>query len=372
MGTNYTFFSNNTNNKRNGQRNNRPNPNNGGGRNNPVSYNVKMSQTMAQAANRPLSGSDILDDDYTSNDDFSTSLLGYDINPGLDTSFPALSFQSKRYDYYEFTSLQFVWRPTSAVTSTKGMVVLAFDPNPNARVPSDLGEIMAYEAVVGESIYRTVRLNVPPSMLRGRRYVRHGPVKDHLSLFDPGMLIIANQGTNTATDGTKLGVIEVHYTVRFTGYHLSGTTDFAPHQLEMFKMSSTQTGIAASTKTLIEFDTSELGGLGCSINSNLITPGAGLFKVSGRINVNDTGGSADGRVNILLYKNGVELPSPQSHIGAMMKLNEGATSNFQVPFLGVIECDEDDTLGLYIENATAGTTTTVAETHTYWIIEAVN
>jgi len=330
-----------------------------------------MSATMAQATNRPIPGSDILDDSYTSETTFASSLKGYDINPGLDSSFPALSFQSKRFDFYEFTKLEFLWRPTSAITATKGMVILAFDPNPNAREPNDLGEIMAYESVVGESIYKTVRLSVPPHMLRGRRFVRHGPTKDHLTLFDPGMLIIANQGIDAQA---SLGVIEVHYTVKFSGYHLTGTTDFAPHQLAVLTLDADQTGIVANTATKVELDVLTMGGLGGTLDttSKRYTPGAGLYKVSGKLGIHETTNGTSTLPSIaMLYKNGAALTTPFTNIG-MCSNDTGSAGHDGVNLLGYVECDSDDYLEIWFNNESASSVTTIYESMSFVTIEAVN
>lgn len=324
---------------------------------------------MAHAQNRPIPGSDILEDNYISETTFESSLQGYDINPGLESSFPALSFQSKRFDFYEFTKLEFLWRPTSAITATKGMVILAFDPNPNARRPSDLGEIMAYEAVVGESIYKTVKLSVPPSMLKGRRFIRHGPTKDHLTLFDPGMLLVANQGIDAQA---SLGVIEVHYTVKFSGYHLAGTTDFAPHQLAVLSLSAAQAGLLAGVGYTIELDTYSMGGLDGSLSSFRFTPGAGLFKISGRITIQETtNGTSDGNLQVYVKKNGGFPPAPFATIGIIPGDSTDAGST-GVPLLGYIECEAGDFLELWIQNLSTGAVFTISSNATMVVIEAVN
>lgn len=330
-----------------------------------------MSATMAQAANRPIPGSDILDDSYTSETTFATSLKGYDINPGLDSSFPALSFQSKRFDFYEFTRLEFLWRPTSAITATKGMVILAFDPNPNAREPTDLGEIMAYESVVAESIYKTVRLSVPPHMLRGRRFVRHGPTKDHLTLFDPGMLIIANQGIDAQA---SLGVVEVHYTVKFSGYHLGGTTAFAPHQIEVLSMDASQTGIAATTATKLELDVQTLGGLGGTLDTTnkRYTPGEGLYRISGLLSFAETtNGDTPSAMQVMMYKNGTVLAAPFLYIG--LASGDSAEGGYDgITLSGYVECDSDDYLEVWVRNNSANSATTVDHTMSHVVIEAIN
>lgn len=328
-----------------------------------------MSASTAQAANRPIPGSDILEDSYVSKTTFTDSLKGFDINPGLALSFPALSFQSKRFDFYEFTKLEFLWRPTSAITATKGMVILAFDPNPNARRPSDLGEIMAYEAVVGESIYKTVKLSVPPSMLRGRRFIRYGPTKDHLTLFDPGMLLVANQGIETQAN---LGVIEVHYTVKFSGYHLTGSTALAPHQLDVLRLTSEQADMQAGISYTLQLDEVVIGGLNGKLENYKYTPGAGLFKVSGRLSITETAnGTSDGQFQVYLKKNGGFLAYPFGTIG-IVPGDSADNGTDGVPLLGYVECEQDDYLEIVMQNLSASAVTKVNHNITIVAIEAVN
>lgn len=316
-----------------------------------------MSGTMAQAANRPQQGNDIIADDYMVHSEFTTSLRGIEVNPGLSSSFPSLFYQSKRFDYYEFTKLQFVWRPTSAITATKGMAILAFDPNPNAREPADLGEIMAYEASVAESIYKPVRLNVPLHMLKGRRYVRHGAKKDHLSLFDPGMLILANQGVDSEDDNTTLGVVEVHYTVKFSGYHLSGSEALAPPQLLLCNLvANQQVTTAAGAERLILDDGTNYDmprGLAASVDKDTgkITMPKGLFKITLQSGIGITTNATGGYVVLNLYKgsNGATPTAITSSLGGGIMIHDidGTKAWESMTGTTYVECEQDDVLEIW-------------------------
>jgi hypothetical protein len=139
------------------------------------------------------------------------------LNPRISEAFPSASLQAARFDKYEFESLEFRWVPNQAVTTTPGTIFLAFEPNPNRETPDSLQAINAYECYVSAPVYSpNCVLRVPKHMLKGMRFTREGPVLGDLSIYDPGIFIIASQGAST----TPQGYIEARYVLRFDSYHL--------------------------------------------------------------------------------------------------------------------------------------------------------
>jgi len=337
---------------------------------------------MASAANRPITGTDIVIADYKVQDSFSDSLVGLEVNPGLASSFPSLNLQAQRFDYYEFTKLTFVWRPTSAITSTKGMVVVAFDPNPNAREPSTLSEIMAYECSNAQSIYKNVQLNVPAHMLRGRRYVRHGAVKDHLCLFDPGMLVLATQGVAAADDNTELGVLEAHYTIRFSGYHLSGSDTYAPHQMCVLTTAQGFNFTAAGGNVPIDFTTGAgehlvtNGLVGVDdVSTTDITVPAGAYHISGTLGINANVAAA-GYIAVDLHRGSdgatPTLVTKTEGGGLGIAETTASTSWTTINLNGYVECSEGDVLRIVVGPVGAGGDWDVEPEYTQVHITAVN
>jgi len=337
---------------------------------------------MASAANRPITGTDIVISDYKVQDSFGDSLVGLEVNPGLANAFPSLNLQAQRFDYYEFTKLTFVWRPTSAITSTKGMVVVAFDPNPNAREPSTLSEIMAYECSNAQSIYKNVQLNVPAHMLKGRRYVRHGAVKDHLCLYDPGMLILATQGIAAADDNTELGVLEAHYTIRFTGYHLSGTDTYAPHQLCALTTAQAFNYTAAGGDVPIDFTTGagehivSNGLLGTDdVSTTDITVPAGAYQISGSLGISaNTAAAGYTYANLYRGSDGATPTLVTKAEGGGLGITETTASSSwtTISLDGYIECSEGDVLQIVVGSVGAGGDWDVHPDYTQVQITAVN
>jgi len=207
-------------------------------------------------------------------------------------------------------------------------------------------------------------------MLRGRRLVRSGAVKDHLTLFDPGMFIITAEGASDAGAGTQYGVIEVHYTIKFYNYHLSGTSDFAPHQLSV-RRASGQTLTGSSTYDAIDFDDpAEAGGLGETYSSNLFTMPRGMYKLT---------------FNCELYLTNDTVDNVHSCVGQLLK-NSVAVDNFHSTFycsvasgddaitwqmVAVVECDDGDTLSWQIKDSDA-TSPADIRAGNILVIEALN
>lgn len=206
---------------------------------------------------------------YSGKDTIVSSLEGsvayacntYEVNPGLAYLNKALSLEAARYDEYKFTSLSYRYVPSSAVTTTAGMVGMAFDPNPNSSCPDSLQTFTAYECHKMASAYEGQTLNVPKSMLTGWRFVRNGVRASNRGNYDPGLFVLSTQDEATTA---KLGFIEVHYTVKFRYYHLSAAT--APFTPLLSAHLSADQAITSGVSGPVHFDTVDFSGLPIEIN----------------------------------------------------------------------------------------------------------
>lgn len=187
---------------------------------NPVSYNLTLPRNRPLTNQRLFSGKDIIVPDFS----VSVTTFGADdyfINPRLNASFPSASLQSQRYDMYQFEELRFHYHPTSAVTTTPGVVILAWEPNANKGSPETLQQINAFEChSEGPSYSPNLSLSIPRNKLGGPRYTRFGPVGSDLNLYDTGKLIVAHDKCSLSAGYLTEGYIEVYYRIRFFNYHL--------------------------------------------------------------------------------------------------------------------------------------------------------
>jgi hypothetical protein len=199
-----------------------------GKRGNPVSYNTRLPPTRPLAQQRTYSGRDLIVSDFQGTSTFGSSQ--YSINPRLPDKFASASLMAERYDMYQFDELVFYYHPTTAVTTTKGVVFLAWEPNANRGPPDTLVQINAYECHVDGPVYSSsIRLSIPKNRLGGPRYTRSGPTCSDLNLYDTGKLIVASDDVT----GSEGGYIEVSYKIRFFGYHLEETSSIQSRVAEV-------------------------------------------------------------------------------------------------------------------------------------------
>jgi len=176
------------------------------------------------------------------------------LNPRLDDIFRSASLSAKRYDMYEFTELRFRYVPTAAVTTSPGVVFLAWEPNANRGQPDDgtdgVPVINAYEYHSEGPVYsETIELRVNPQHLPPPRYCRAGPTSSDLNFYDTGKLLIATDAcSGTPGDGSTVGYVEAYYTIKFYSYHLEDTT---PVQYKVAKSNFTDLATAASGSELV-------------------------------------------------------------------------------------------------------------------------
>lgn len=149
---------------------------------------------------------------------FSLGLFSVALNPGLFASFPWLSPIAQNFQSYRFTSLSFTYVPTCGTTTT-GLLMMAFDPDPSNPSPNSLPAMYSYRVRVASQPWARTTLSVPVSSFGGksslRKMVRNaGETVANSSLpnFDLGTFYLyAGNGTAIPLCGT----LEVAYTVEF-------------------------------------------------------------------------------------------------------------------------------------------------------------
>lgn len=115
---------------------------------------------------------------------------------------------ARNYDNYEIQSLRFNYR-TACSTLEKGIVSMAFEPNPEGSIPTTYTEYRNMHSVDG-SCHANLSFDVSKFVAGERKLIRKGPVVN-LPSYDMGKVYIATIG---CTDNTPLGFVDVSYTVK--------------------------------------------------------------------------------------------------------------------------------------------------------------
>nr|WRQ65005.1 structural protein [Tolivirales sp.] len=161
---------------------------------------------------------------------------GFNVNPGLASTFPWLSSIAIRFESYLFDRLHFSYQPTCPST-TPGSVMLAIDYDASDALANNKVTLMSYEGATRTNPWDETTFNARSSDLHKfgiQRYVRGGIVTGDIKTFDAGIFQLATQNT-PATD-TTLGELYVEYTVRLFTPQISAVA------AGNFKNSGTQVG----------------------------------------------------------------------------------------------------------------------------------
>lgn len=273
---------------------------------NPVSYMPTLARSIPLTKNqRSFEGKDLIITDVPGILTFQA--IDLFLNPRLESFFPGASLISQRYDMYQFDMLEFHWHPTQAVTTTPGVVFMAWEPNANQHDTSTtIARINAMEHHTECPVYRPdCVLRIPKNCLGAPRYMRAGPVSGDLNLYDTGRLILA-LGSCSTTD--PLGYVQVHYRLRFMNYHLEEPRSFQNRVSEIAV--GTRTALPASGPTTFPFDTvlQDFGGWAADID---LTGGAfrlplGVYLIQVHLRVYDDT-NEDIASFAQVYKNGAPL-----------------------------------------------------------------
>lgn len=143
------------------------------------------------------------------------------INPGQPSTFPWLHAQAKHWEKYEFTRLEWRYKPNVSAYSqagTQGRLLWLYEPDTYDQPPADKQTILDSAYHASGMAKDPFKLTVPRECLKGRRFVRHTafpPVDADQRLYDVGVFYDAAQGF----DGShpNVGELYVSYTVVFEG-----------------------------------------------------------------------------------------------------------------------------------------------------------
>lgn len=317
---------------------------------NPNSYNTSIARTRPISNQRTYSGKDLMVTSFTGSSTFESTC--YSLNPRLPNRFASASLTASRYDTYEFEELIFRYQPTTAVTTTPGVVFMAWEPNANRAAPESVAAINAYEHHAEGPIYSpSLELRIPKSKLQGLRFTRAGPTSSDLNLYDTGKFIVASD----AVTNSEGGYFEVSYRLRFSNYHLEDTIP-TQHRCGELVMSADQPLLANQTLT-VAFDTITEE-FGCDQESMTTTAGtitlpAGKFLFN--CIVSNVSGTSNSQFWIEMVKNGQPLVPPQ-----IVYEQHTAGDYVTIPTMAVITSNGSDTFAVRMRNG-GGTSTMLAQ-----------
>jgi hypothetical protein len=149
----------------------------------------------------------------------------FQVNPGLQATFPWLSAIAKRYETYQFNSLQFIYK-TKTSTATTGDVTLAPDYDPIDAAPASTQEMESYKDARNTSPWQDITMTCTPSCLHKMKsyYVRTGSVPPGGTLlnYDPCNFYVATEGQ----PGVSLvGYLYAKYDITFHTPQFQNVTD---------------------------------------------------------------------------------------------------------------------------------------------------
>jgi hypothetical protein len=311
---------------------------------NPVSFMPRMTGSSPMTGRqRVFDGKDIISTSVTGVTTF--GLDDFLINPRLPT-FPGAALIAQRYDMYQFESLEFCWHPTTAVTTTPGVVFMAWEPNANhADLGATISVINAMEFHTECPVYQpNCSLRIPKSVLGAPRYLRAGPIMGDLNLYDTGRLLVAR---GACADTAEKGYVEVYYRVKFYNYHLEEPSLIQNRVAELI-LSAPQ-GIASTVTGLVDFDIlrQDFGGWEDFLNlgSGVITLPRGTYQLQAYIQTYDDTSELFTSV-IRFVKNGSALSVDSSSTYKVPSTGSDEWCNHVL--LAVVESDGTDTFGIQV------------------------
>lgn len=144
------------------------------------------------------------------------SVESFNIQPGLNTTFPWLSRVAQMYERYELLELTLLYEPFCS-TATAGVVYLAVDPDPNDSGPSDKGQMCNYEHMARSSAWAPSRLGVKGSVfstLSRWHFIRGANAQPStIATSDVGNMLLATFGMSGTA---SVGELYVSYRVRLS------------------------------------------------------------------------------------------------------------------------------------------------------------
>jgi hypothetical protein len=317
----------------------------------------------AKAANR-FEGCDLLVNDLAGATSFSATR--YKINPGL-SIMKGLSAIAARYDRYRFHKLNLVYCPKQAVATTKGMIHLAYDPNPNHGPPTALADLSAYAHHDLVQVYGDLNLILNfsklPSLSRDR-FVRCGPVSGDLGLYDAVGVIVA---VDAMADTSAVGDIYLDYEVEFYDLQIDRSNP-VPRGYAVYQLSADQT-FTSNVPATILWDLVVVDQLDGSMSAGLYTPGCGAYEVIANVTARDNSNEVF-TVNMLIRVNEANTSPAQGTIDSVTSTTGQGYSCSTC--IGYVSLDSDDTVSILLTLTGATGTLTAEDIRSRLIIRALN
>lgn len=160
-----------------------------------------------------------------------TSTTGFDvqtyqINPGLNGTFPWLSGIARNYQQYDINGLAFVYKPTcsdaisAATVSSMGSVSMSSDQNVIAQLPTSTIQMLQAQFSVSGKPSAELVMPVEQNKKYGGRMTTHllvrtgdVPAGGNRQFYDDCVMFVATDGNGV--EGTQLGQLFVTYDISF-------------------------------------------------------------------------------------------------------------------------------------------------------------
>lgn len=170
-----------------------------------------------------ITNTEYLGEFYAKAGDF--SVLSYELNPGLERTFPWLSQLSQNYEEYEIQQLIFKFRSTLSqeIDGTSGQVgtlIAATQYNCHNPIFADKAAMLQYAHTVSNKSTSNLQVGVEcdPRKLSGSRIknIRATALepKHDIEDYDHGRLEIAQHNVPTKLNGASLGELHVYYKIK--------------------------------------------------------------------------------------------------------------------------------------------------------------
>jgi hypothetical protein len=135
----------------------------------------------------------------------------YDINPGIQRSFPWVAAVANRFESYNFRSLHYEFR-TKCATTHAGNVIMAIDFDPADATPIDATQAEDYDGAISMAPWQNGTCRASGGNLHKRKTYFTKSTASTSSLYDVGKFHIFTEGM---VDASLIGVLYVTYTVEF-------------------------------------------------------------------------------------------------------------------------------------------------------------
>lgn len=150
---------------------------------------------------------------------------GYNVNPGLSSTFPWLSGVASNFEKYKFRYCHFRFEP-EASTTTAGSIMMSVDLNALDLLPTSKQEVMTVKDAVRSPTWSNCMTTIPEIVKELFVRTSTPPPNSDLKTYDAGLLTVARQGQPTAS--VAIGELYVEYCVElhvptFTSSALTAT-----------------------------------------------------------------------------------------------------------------------------------------------------